>query len=48
MASLMMTTVEMMKPTGIMMEGKGGIRIVAIIIIVWGIGISIDGVPCTT
>jgi hypothetical protein len=48
MASLVVATMETVKSVEIMMEGKIAIRVVAIIIIVWVIGIFIDGVPCTT
>jgi len=48
MVSLMVTTMGMMKTIEVMMEGKVSIRVVAIIIIVRVIGISVDGVPCTT
>lgn len=48
MASLVVTPTEMMKPVRIMMDGKVAMGVVAITVIVWVIGISIDGIPCTT
>ncbi len=47
MASLVVATMEMMVPE-MMMEGKRAVRVVAIIISVWIIGISVNGVPCAT
>jgi len=48
MASLVVTTTEMMKPIQIVMNGKVAVRVGAITVIVWIIRISIDGVSCTT
>jgi hypothetical protein len=48
MASLLVTTMEMMPPSETMMEGKVPMRVVTVVIIGWVIGIAVDRVPSTT
>ncbi len=48
MAGLMVTTAEMTRVAEIIMERKVTMGGVAIIIIIWIIGIPINGVPGTT